>query len=588
MALDGIFLSCLKKELKDKLIDGKVEKIYQHSREELTFVIRTKLGSYKLFMSARANSPRINITEHILENPKTPPMLCMLFRKKLCGARLIDIKQMHLERILFLDFDATDEIGDKTRFTLAVEIMGKHSNIILLDENRRIVDSLKRVGSDISSKRLVLPGIEYKMPPAQDKKSILEVSADSIACNILEKYHGSGLDKDILMTIQGVSPIVCREIEYNVFKNINIANQEEALKYQKEKLVSQVKLLSDIAKNNLGIPYMIKDLDGKPLDFSFIEINQYLELAELVKYETFSRLLDDYYFEYDRFLRIRSREHDLIKFINSYIERLNKKIGIQYLELQKSTKKDYTRTCADLINANLYRINKGMTHIELENFYDLNNSVISIKLDPLLSPSENAQKYYKDYKKLKTAEIVLKEQISYAKKELVYMESILDLLNRAETEDEILTIKQELIEQGYIKKHNRNIKNNKLNSLKPLEFKSSNGFKILVGRNNKQNDYLTLKQSSKNDIWFHVKDIPGSHTIMYVEGKKPQREDLMEAACISSYYSKARQSSQVPVDYTFVKNVSKPSGAKPGMVIYVNNKTIFTNPDFNIVEKLKI
>lgn len=581
MALDGIFLHHIKTELEKEAIGARVSQIYQPNKDELVIGLRTQNGNKKLLLSSRANSPRIHFTEYAPENPAVPPMLCMLLRKRLGGGKLISVRQPELERILFLDFEAVNELGDKVQLTVATEIMGKYSNIIIINGDGVIIDSLKRVDMTMSSQRLVLPNLKYELPPAQDKLSILNSSADEIIKKIKALDRQMPLNKALLAVLQGTSPVVCREIEHKAsllskadfdITNLNMNAQIEAV------LIEQLNTLSDIAKNSSGTPYMIyrNEDNGKPFDMSFMQIRQYEGGATVKCYESFSRLADDFYAERDKADRMKIKAADLYKLLTNTMDRLSRKINLQSAELERCKNREQLRIFGDLLQANLYRIEKGSESVAVQNFYDENMAEITIPLNPAISPASNAQKYYKDYRKAKTAEKMLTQQIEKAKDELDYIDATLDCVSRAESEKDLAQIRIELIEQGYIKAPKG--KQKMPAALPPMEFTSSDGFKILVGRNNKQNDKLTLKTANKNDVWFHTKDIHGSHTIVVTDGKEITETAILEAAQTAAYFSKARESSQVPVDYTLVRFVSKPSGAKPGMVIYVNNSTVYVTP----------
>ena len=505
----------------------------------------------------------------------------MLLRKRLGGGKLISVRQPDLERILFLDFEAVNELGDKVQLTVATEIMGKYSNIIIINGDGVIIDSLKRVDMTMSSQRLVLPNLKYELPPAQDKLSILNSSADEIIKKIKALDRQMPLNKALLAVLQGTSPVVCREIEHKTsvlskadfdITNFNMTAQIEAV------LIEQLNTLSDIAKNSSGTPYMIyrNEDNGKPFDMSFMQISQYEGGATVKCYESFSRLADDFYAERDKADRMKIKAADLYKLLTNTMDRLSRKINLQSAELDRCKNREQLRIFGDLLQANLYKIEKGSESVTVQNFYDENMAEITIPLNPAISPASNAQKYYKDYRKAKTAEKMLTQQIEKAKDELDYIDATLDCVSRAESEKDLAQIRLELIEQGYIKppKGKQKIPA----ALPPMEFTSSDGFKILVGRNNKQNDKFTLKTANKNDVWFHTKDIHGSHTIVVTDGKEITETAILEAAQTAAYFSKARESSQVPVDYTLVRFVSKPSGAKPGMVIYVNNSTVYVTP----------
>ncbi len=575
MALDGVFLRHIKKELEEKLIGSRIDKIYQPAKDRILLTMRSREGNNKLLISARADAPRINITSDSPENPKVPPMLCMLLRKRLSGAKLKSISQPNLERTLTLKFEAVNELGDIVMLSLAVEIMGQYSNIVFIDENGIIIDAVKRVDASMSSLRLILPGIKYEPPPKQLKLCMLDTDAEDII-KAVENLPGSQpLSKALLSLIQGVSPIICRELEYltgrgeDVYSNLLTDEQRTRLSYFLKRNIKA-------ARECEGIPCIITDGSNKPIDFTFEHIQQYGSGRSKQESDTFCALLDLYYSKRDNMYAIRSKSEDLTKLLSNAATRLIKKIYIQNDELKSCADREHLRICGDLIQVNLHKIERGASECEVENFYDENLSKIRIKLDPSVSPSANAQKYYKSYQKAKNAEQVLRIQIEQAEAELDYVSSVSDSLSRAESVRELDEIREELTEEGYIKTRGKKQKGDK--PLPPLEFTSESGFKILVGRNNKQNDRLTLKQADKNDIWFHVKDIPGSHTIIVSNGSTPDEGTILYAAQLAAYHSKAREAGKVPVDYTKVRYVSKPKGAKPGMVIYVNQQTLYVTP----------
>ena len=583
MALDGAFLRHLKKEITDRALGARVDKIYQPNKEELVFLLRTRQEAFKLLLSARANSPRIHFTQYAPENPKVPPMLCMLLRKRLSGAKLVEVRQPGLERLLYLDFDAANELGDKVRLSLVIEIMGKYSNIILVDGQGKIVDALKRVDEEMSSQRLVQPGLAYELPPAQNKPCMLECQPEEIVEAIVHQPKNQSLNKGILNALQGLSPVVCREIEHQVGRGQELFTRD-LTQEQRERLRFFLERLFTTVRDTAGEPYMVTKIKGKPMEFSFLNIVQYGTLASVSRWEDFSSLLDEFYEERDRQDRMRVKAQDLLRLLANASERLSRKNNLQRGELARSEDREHLRVCGDLINANLYRIERGSAFADLENFYD-ENRLMRVKLDPALNATQNAQKYYKEYRKAKTAQQVLGEQIAQAEQELLYVDSVFDCLSRAQSESELNEIRQELREEGYLKAVRD--KRKPPAPLAPLEFVSSEGFRILVGRNNRQNDKLTLKQANNNDIWLHTKNIPGSHTIIVTGGRQPGDATLKEAAMLAAYHSRAKDSSQVPVDYTQVRYVSKPQGAKPGMVIYVHYQTLFVTPQHELTEKLK-
>lgn len=582
MALDGIFLSLIKNEINKTLEFAKVDKVQQPEKDEIDIIFRLRGGAEKLLISASANNPRIHFTQNSKENPMQAPMFCMLLRKHLCGGRFVGARQEGLERILFLDFECYNELGDQVRRTLAVEIMGRHSNIMLIDEDNRILDAVKHIDESMSAVRQVFPGMRYELPPAQDKLNILEVSPNELTQKILS--HETGLlDKAILNSIQGVSPIICREIAQLVCRNTDtkVSLLDEA---QQMRLTFFLQRISDDLKNNISTPIMVQDASThKPLDFAFMEITQYGRATSTKNYETFSQLLDNFYFERDKTEHFSQRSQDILRIIANASERASRKIELQKAELVKCADRQYLKICGDLISSNLYKIKKGDTACELENYYVEGNPPQIIKLDFMLTPAQNAQKYYKEYRKASIAENHLLEQIETAQTEFEYLDTVFDELSRASFESELADIREELICEGYIKSRGK-IKNSKngfvrkLKESKPLKFISPDGFDVYVGRNNHQNDRLTMKLAAKTDVWLHTRNIPGAHVVISANNTQIPDNTITYAASLAAAHSKARESRQVPVDYTLVKHVKKPSGAKPGMVIYDNFKTAFVNP----------
>ncbi len=581
MALDGIFLSFIKNEILEGARYSRVEKIHQPSREELVIHLRGKSGGKKLLLSVRANSPRIHFTQHAPENPATPPMFCMLMRKHLLNAALVDIRQAELDRVIYIDFDATNEIGDKVKLTLSVEIMAKHSNIMLIGGDGKIIDALKRVDLSQSTVRQILPGFKYTSPPPQEKLNILNHSTENIIAQI-KAYPNKLLPSAILNTMQGVSPLTSRELAGD---NAELYTDElgEASFGSLSKAIDSLRAR---IQGNIGIPFMLKDETGKPVDFSFMPIKQYgTKFSEEIK-QSYSELLDEFYFECDRLDRTRQKAQDLVKLLNSAIARISKKISLQQAELKQCADRELLRISAELINANLYRLEKGAAFYDLENYYD-ENKILRIKADPSKSPAANAQKYFKDYRKAKTAEIMLAELIEQGKSDLQYLETVADALDRASTQAEIEEIRAELVFSGFLKhKSKNNQKQAKL--LPPMEYRTSDGYRVLVGRNNMQNDKLSLKTAQKADMWLHTQKIPGSHVIIAADGREISDDAIVEAAEIAAYHSKARDAKLVPVDYTYVKHLKKPQGAPPGKVIYHVYYSVNVTPEREKIEKMRI
>lgn len=585
MALDGIFLQCVRRELRQTLSqDVRIDKIHQPSREELVVALRSRQGSFKLYLSARANSPRVHLTDETPENPASPPMFCMLLRKRLTGGRLVDIRQPGLERALYFDFDCISELGDPVRLTLAVEIMGRHSNIILIGADGNVLDAIKRVDWDMSSVRPILPGLPYAPPPLAAGRIDLSFHTPEDLLHAVEQGGDYPLSKAILQVSQGLSPLICREFSQHVTHGDD--TMVSALTAdQKERLLTFAGRLKTVIETGEGAtPYLLLKND-QPLDFSFLPITQYGLSAVGREVENFSTLLDSFYAQKDAAERMKQRAQDILKLLTNLTERIRRKLENQREELRRSEKRDESRLYGDLINAHLHTIPKGANRAELINYYDPECATITVPLDPALSAAANAQKYYKQYRKAQTAEQILTEQIAAGEQELVYMDSVFDALSRATTSRELAELRQELADGGYLRRSGSRQKPPP--PTKPLEFVSDDGFLILVGRNNRQNDLLTTKTARGSDIWMHTKNIPGSHVIVVTEGQTPPDRTLEQAAILAALHSRASTSKQVPVDYTPVKFVKKPNGAKPGMVIYTTNQTAYVDPDPVLAERLQ-
>ena len=582
MALDGIYLSLLKKEF-SCLIGGRVDKIHQPSKEEILIAVRTRDGLKRLIINTGAGSSRVHITNAEIENPKTPPMFCMFLRKHLSSGKLIDIRQDGFERILYFDFDSANEMGDIVRLTLAAEIMGRRSNLILIDGDGKIVDSLKRVGQEMSS-RTVLPGAAYTLPPKEERLRLTRCTKDEFFGSLCE-YKSQSLSKALMKILEGISPVFARECEFEICggEEITVENLYEE---QKEKLWNYVCAVRESVEDGTNKYVVLRTNEGAFKDFCLCDIFQYGSLMDKKYFGSPSELLDYFYSQRDMLSRIKQKSGDLFKLLTNTVERTQRRVQNQKQELLDCAQREKYKIMGDLIMSNLYGLEKGQSLCRVQNFYDENCPEIEIKLDKRLTPTQNAQKYYKEYRKLDTAEKKLKELISDGEEEIKYLESVLDSLTRAQTEGDIAELRAELAEQGYAK-HQR-IKGKPPKALPPMKFISSDGYEIRVGRNNKQNDRLTCKESEKTDLWLHTKDITGCHVIVSCNGEMPPDRTIEEAAIIAAYNSKARTSSRVDVDYTFIKNVKKPNGAKPGMVIFTNNYTITVKPDEELVEKLKV
>lgn len=574
MPFDGVFLYNMRKELMP-LIGARVEKIYEPSRESVVIAMRSKEGAKRILLSASGSDARVQLTDNRPENPKIPPMFCSLLRKHLNCAKLIEIRQDKLERILFLDFEAVDELGDLNTVTVAAEIMGKYSNIILINHQGKIIDSLKRVTSDMSRERIILPGNLYSLPPREERLDFLTASSEEILSAMKNTENTEILlSKSVIRIFEGISPLIAREWVYRAYNNTAVTLRE-CLDNSPEKFVCEIfKTRDDINLRNLSY-VIIKDNENNAKDFSFTYITQYENAMKIKVCESASKALDEFYLEKDVNSGVKQRSSDLFKLLKSTDERIEKRLSAQKNELLAAANREEYKLKGDLIAANLYNIEKGMGIFEAENFYD-DNKIIKIELDKRLTPTQNMQKYYNEYRKADNAEKILTSQIQKGEEEKRYIESVIDILSRSQTEEEISSLRDELYEQGYLKKRGRKEKNSK--PMPPKMYKSPDGFDIAVGRNNVQNDKLTLKTAEKTDIWLHTKDIPGSHVIIFAHGKEVPESTVLYAARIAAANSKARNSSQVPVDYVPVKLVKKPAGSKPGKVIFTGNKTLYVMP----------
>lgn len=583
MALDGAFLYAVKNELMP-LIGGRVEKIHQPSREEIVISIRTKQGGKKLYISANAGSARVHITEKTVDNPQTPPMFCMLLRKHLGSGKLIDIRQDGLERILFLDFECVNELGDVVTVTLACEIMGRCSNLVVINNEGRVIDSIKRVDEDMSRERMVLPGMKYALPPRDDRLNFLTAEPEEMISAVRDTQPKE-LSKALIRVFEGISPILAREWTFFAGRGVHIES-DTISGDQMDRLMFVIKRTREQLISGECCFSAVSDKEGQLKDFSFIRLSQFGTLMYTKELSSASELLDYFYYERDSAARTKQRANDLFKLLVNLTERTSRRISVQREELAACADKDKSKLFGDLISANMYRIQKGDTVLEAENFYEESCPVVEIKLDVRKSPSQNAQYYYNEYKKSVTAEKKLAEQIQKGEEELQYLDSVFDALTRANSENDIIQLRLELREQGYVRSAGGKAKPPK--ALPPIEYKSSDGFTILVGRNNHQNDQLSLKFAEKTDIWLHTQTITGSHTLILTDGETPPDRTIEEAAVIAAVNSRGRNSSLVPVDYCLARYVRKPSGAKPGKVIFTNYKTAFVRPDAELEQKLRV
>lgn len=579
MAFDGLAVNALVNEFNEKLINGRIDKIYQPERSEITLTVRCFKDTYKLIICANPSFPRVHFSTETKDNPASPPMFCMLLRKHIAGGKIIRISQPGFERVIKFEIESYDELGDLSVKTLIVEIMGKHSNIILVNKDGKIIDSIFHIDISISSVRQVMPGMIYEAPPSQGKANMLCLSRDEIISklNTAEK----DLASQIMDNFEGISPIISRELVYRATGKTDTMPDEDAV----EAVADSCFFFAESVLEKRFKPVILFNKE-KHIDFSAIDINQYENLVQKEYFDSLSNAIEEFYIKKAQMTSIKQKTADLMKVVSTNLDRCRRKLSLENDILKKAEKREIYKIKGDLITANIYRIEKGASSFFAENFYG-DNEKIEIALKSELTPSQNAQRYYARYNKEKTAEAETIKQKKINEDEIEYLETVSEAILNAETREDISQIREELTEQGYLKKRNVKSGRKKAEIPSPAYFLSSDGFEIFAGKNNRQNDYVTLKLARSNDIWFHTKTIHGSHVIVKTNGKNVPDTTLTEAAVIAAYYSKGRNGANISVDYTEVKNVRKPSGAKPGMVIYDNNKTAVVNPDETIVEKLK-
>ena len=564
MALDGIFLSSIVSELKDSLLETKIDKINQPEKDEILLTFRG-IKNKKLLISASPTYPRIHFTSILKDNPKVAPMFCMVLRKHLIGGRIKAITQHNNDRIITIDIANTDEMGFDSVYMLIIEIMGRHSNISLVRKRDfKVMDCVKHISSAINSFRVLLPGVTYIFPPISNKLNPFTYKREEVK-HPLEGNFDEGF---YFQTFTGISKVLSKELFYRV----------------REKGELNKDLLLDVLDDYImgiksGLYSFTMYHDFKPREFYCTELYTY-EKYQSKKYENASELLETFYSEKDKLERIKNRTQNLEKIINTNLERCYKKVKILDSAIVEANKKDVFKIYGELLTANIYSIKEGQRCATLWDYYSEDNSMITIPLDPNKSPSENIQSYYKKYNKLKKSEEAAFEQLKITEEEIDYLTSVMNSISNITAYEEIHEIREELMEAGYIRYRKSK---DKPKATKPHHFISSQGHDIYVGRNNLQNDYLTLRFAGKTDTWFHTKNIPGSHVI--VKGNNLPEETIMEAASLAAYFSKGKASSKVPVDYTEVRNVKKPNGAKPGMVIYNTNKTIYVDPEITVKKR---
>ena len=573
MAFDATLLTAVLDEIRDRAMDARVEKIHQPSRDTVIFLLRCREGREKLLFAANPTAPRLHLTTASPENPAEPPMFCMLLRKHLSGARLTGVSQIPMERCAIFTFDCTDEMGYPVQKKLVCELMGRTCNIYLLSPEGRIIDCLRRIGLDESAKRAALPGLNYQEPEAVAKEDPRTWEVGNFAA-FLESPGSDVLAQRLMDALGGLSPLVCREAA--LFAAGSVDARVEDLN-----IPAAADRLDIFFKEHLGHPKpcYYAQADGTPKQFAFCPIREYGDYQEA---PSFAALLDMYYTVRDRKDAMRQKSQSVRKTVQNLCTRITKKLAIQEKELEATFDRERLRQLGDIVTANIHRIIKGQTTIQCEDFYDENMSLIDVPISPILSPQQNAAKFYKDYAKLKNAEKELTRQISLGEEELHYLRSVLDELNRADTEAELEEIRRELQDGGYIRP-DAGKKRMKQGKVPPMRFESTDGYPIYVGRNNRQNDELTFKLARKDDIWCHASKVHGSHVIISCGGTTPPDDTITQAAQLAAYYSETTAGQNIAVDVTPVKQVKKLPGAKPGMVIYHTYRTVIANPYKDIV-----
>ena len=572
MPLDAIYLSALTAELKEKLEGGRIDKVQQPERDMLLLSLRAKGENLRLLLAAGTGNARVHLTESSFENPAEPPMFCMLLRKHLVGARITAVCQPDYERLLMIELECHDEMGFACQKKLVAEMIGRSANVILVDGEGRIVDCMRRMDFGGDAQRRMLPGMIYRLPPRQEKPPLLETNSAQRQAMIAGADRQQSPDKWLLNSFAGLSPLVCRELAHRC------GGSYDTLPELLDAFVDSVQA-GDLR------PCILYE-DGKPRDFSFMPISQYGPAVSCREEESFSKLLDSFYSQRDRAEQQRRRSHQLFKTVRTIRDRIQRKLASQTEELRRTEDRDEVRKTAELVTANIYRIKKGDRTLECVDYYDPECPTIRIALDPLKTPQQNAAALFKEYNKLKAARSHLTGLIEEGERQLDYLNSVLELLSLSETEKDISDIRRELIATGYLRKQG-GTKADRSKAQSAWRFVTDDGFEVLAGRSNVQNDELTTRTGRRTDYWFHTQRLHGSHVILRCNGMEPTELAIAQAATIAAYYSQGREGGKVPVDYTMLRFVRKPSGALPGKVIYTDYKTIMTEADEALVRHLK-
>lgn len=578
MAFDAGMVAAITGELRERLTLARIEKVHQPEKDEILLLLHSGRDNLRLTISASANNPRIHLTDEVKENPSVPPMFCILLRKHLSGGKILDVEQMRFERVIRIRIESRDDMGYFSEKRLYAEIMGKYSNLILTDGEDRILGAIRPVDFTTSAKRQVLPGMRYELPPAQDKANPLTETKDGFLTR-LEGFEPSfRTDKFITANYQGISATVAREIAFTTGENLTCG--KNLLWNAFSRLVGRI-LKGDFE------PCLVVDENDHPTEYCFFEITQYGEGFHCVRMNSFSELIGKFFASRDQSDRVRQRAGDLLKLIHNAKSRLEKKSDAQREELIEAAKKDEYRRMGDLITGEMYRLKRGMDFAMLTDYADEAMPLVRVELDSRLSPAANAQRYYKKYNKAKNAEEILRVQLAESEAEIAYLDSVLDSLSRAKGQSELEEIRAELSGAGYGSRMRKNPGGTKKTPSKPLTFRTTGGYRLLCGKNNVQNEQISFKVAGKSDWWFHVKNAPGSHVVLLSDGEEPSERDFTEAAMIAAYHSSLAEAKNIAVDYTQVRNLRKPAGAKPGFVIYHTNYSAYVTPDPAICESLR-
>ena len=584
MAFDAGMLACTLSEIRRVALGARIEKVYQPERDEIILAMRSFDGGKRLVINAGSNNPRIGFTEIVRENPQNPPMLCMLLRKYLQGAKLCEVSQAGFDRVAILGFDTRDEMGFECRRYLIAELMGKYSNLLFCDGEKKIISALRTSDLSLDSVRPLIPGMRYTLPPLQDKTDPLGIDKITFK-KIYDTFPAEKpCDKAIMSVFSGIAPSVAREV---VFRATSHTDTPVKFCFY-EDIEREFFTLINTVKTEDFSPTLVLDGDSS-VEYSFIPLTQYTGL-ELKPYESAGALLDAYFASKDNAQRVRQRASDILKLLTNAETRITKKLELQREELRECEKGAEYKKLGDLITANIYMLSRGVSAAEFDDYESMREDgsfdKVKVELDSRLTPAANAQRYYKKYNKSKNAKIELSKQISLGEAELNYIYTVFEALTHAETPSDLVEIRDELYRAGYASKM-KAYSSHKPHAPSFMQFVTEDGMRVLCGKNNLQNEHITHKLAEKSDYWFHAKNVPGSHVVLVTEGKEPTDLDFTTAAEIAAYYSKA-EGENIAVDYTLAKNVKKPSGSKPGFVIYNTNWTAYVTPNGDKLAKLRI